>query len=177
MPTEIDGYMASYEGLMDTPDDATVLLTFNVHKTPAQPLGKYGEEPDPRAVKYILGRHPDWNVHIGTIIKQGVSAAVPKELWDTYHEWANTPEINFNEYLEDIAREKYGQCLKERELGSVTDEVVLENDRWHEVSGSNESCGLTGAEVSLSGAELKELARLAWERAQMSESEEAEPCG
>ena len=162
---------------MNTPDNAAVLLTFNVNKTPAQSLGKYGEEPDPRAVKYILGRNPDWKAHIGTIVKQGVSAAVPKELWDTYHEWANTPEINFNDYLETIAKEKYGQDLKERELGQCTDEVVLENDRWHEVSGSNEFCGLTGAEVRLSGAELKELARLAQQRAQTSETEEAEPCG
>jgi len=176
MPTEIDGYMASYEGLMNTPDNEAVLLTFNVNKTPAQPLGKYGEEPDPRAVKYILGRHPDWKAHIGTIVKQGVSAAVPKELWDTYREWANRPEALFNEYLDEIAKEKYGKDLKEREFGKFTDEVVFENERWHEVSGSNEFCGLTGAEVRLSGAELKELARLAQERVQC-ETEEGEPCG
>jgi hypothetical protein len=174
---EIDGYMADFGDIMNTPDNAVVLLTFDVHHTPAQPLGKYGEQPDPRAVRYILGRHPDWKGHIDTIIKEGVSAAVPQGLWDTYHEWGNSPENNFNYCLEDVAREKYGQGLREIVRWPHGDETEFQNDRWHEVNGSNECCGLTRSEIRLSGAELKELARLAQQRAQMSESEEAEPCG
>jgi hypothetical protein len=83
---------------------------------------------------------------------------------------------DFNRQLDVTAEDTYLQEGKEYDE-PYNDEWGVRTEKGKSTSTGSEMCGRDGNEFYLTGKELKQIAALAQQRAQMSESEEAEPCG
>jgi len=83
---------------------------------------------------------------------------------------------DFNRQLDSTAEDAYLQGGEEYDE-KYNDEWGIRTEKGKSVNTGSEMCGRDGNEFYLTGKELKQIAALAQQRAQMSESEEAEPCG